>query len=57
MYVRDPEAMPKATYNAILDQMKQFDSKYADEIDSKRKTLAKELAKLAKESFDCPHDL
>lgn len=57
IYVRDPEAMPKATYSAILDQMKQFETKYAAETDAKRKALAKELTKLANESFQCPHDL
>ncbi|PWY98471.1 hypothetical protein BCV70DRAFT_201780 [Testicularia cyperi] len=57
VYVRDPQAMPPATYQAILEQMKQFESKCADETDPRRKALAKELTKLASESFEVPHDL
>ncbi|EST07792.1 hypothetical protein PSEUBRA_002904 [Kalmanozyma brasiliensis GHG001] len=57
LYVRDPRDMPDATYKEILEQMKALKAKYEADPDAKRKQLAGELAKLAEEFFDIPHDV
>ncbi|ETS63068.1 hypothetical protein PaG_02843 [Moesziomyces aphidis] len=57
LYVRDPRDMPKQTYTAIVEYMKALAPQYAADADPKRKQLAQDLAKLAEEFFDIPHDI